>query len=295
MKNNKKRMLVVLLAGCMTMTTGFLSYAADTGVQAIPVSSINNKGIAVASLQEAWESIPEAAAVAVQTQEWYGKALADTDGEADVLAEAQDGSQVTGKIYSDTLISVTEPGESFTKITAGQVSGYVRNELLITGSAAVERANTICPDGAKDNAKTMEQIAAEEEAARAAAEAAAQAEAARIAAEQASARERELLAALIFCEAGNQPYDGQVGVGAVVMNRVRSDIFPGTIEEVIYQSGQFGPAITGKLDRILASGGYTDSCMQAAADALAGANPIGDALYFGNGNYGQLIGDHYFH
>lgn len=291
MNHNKKRMLAMMLAGCMTMTTGFLSYAADGSAQAVPVGNIHNEGITVAPLQEAWESIPEAAKVAAVTQEWHGKALADTDGEADVLAEAQDGSQVTGKIYSDTMISIVEQGESFTKITAGQVSGYVRNELLITGSKAVERAAAVCPDGPKDNAKTMEQIAAEEEAARAAA----QAEAERLAAEQASARDQELLAALIFCEAGNQPYDGQVGVGAVVMNRVRSGIFPDTIEEVIYQSGQFGPAITGKLDRILASGGYTDSSMQAAADALAGANPIGDALYFGNGNYGQLIGDHYFH
>lgn len=295
MNLNKKRMLAMMLAGCMTMTTGFLSYAADGSAQAVPVGNIHHEGITVAPLKEAWESIPEAAKLAAVTQEWYGKALADTDGEADVLAEAQDGSQVTGKIYKDTMIHIVEQGESFTKIAAGQVNGYVRNELLITGNNAVERAKTVCPDGAKDNAKTMEQIAAEAEAERIAAEAAAQAEAERLAAEQASAYEQELLAALIFCEAGNQPYEGQVAVGAVVMNRVRSGIFPGTIEEVIYQSGQFGPAITGKLDRILSSGGYTDSSMQAAADALAGSNPIGEALYFGNGNYGQLIGDHYFH
>ena len=57
-----------------------------------------------------------------------------------------------------------------------------------------------------------------------------------------------MLAALIFCEAGGEPYEGQVAEGAVVMNRVRSGIFPNSITEVIYQSGQFGPAITGKLD-----------------------------------------------
>ncbi len=58
-------------------------------------------------------------------------------------------------------------------------------------------------------------------------------------------RGRKLLAALIYCEAGNQPYEGQVAVGAVVMNRVRSGSYPNTISEVIYQSGQFGPAMTG--------------------------------------------------
>ena len=109
-------------------------------------------------------------------------------------------------------------------------------------------------------------------------------EAARAAREQAVREsEQELLAALIFCEAGNQPYDGQVAVGAVVMNRVRSGSFPNTITDVIYQSGQFTPAMTGWLDSVLASDGYTDSAMQAAADALSGSNPIGDCLYFSTG------------
>ena len=108
-------------------------------------------------------------------------------------------------------------------------------------------------------------------------------------------KDQELLAALIYCEAGNQPYDGQVAVGAVVLNRVKSAVYPDSISEVIYQSGQFGPAITGKLDRILASDGYTETAMQAAADAIAGMNPIGDCLHFGCGNYGIKIGDHYFH
>ena len=101
--------------------------------------------------------------------------------------------------------------------------------------------------------------------------------------------------ALIYCEAGNQPYEGQVAVGAVVMNRVRSGSYPNTISEVIYQSGQFGPAMTGWLDSVLSSGGYTETAMQAAADALAGSNPIGDCLSFGNGNWGIQIGDHFFH
>lgn len=131
---------------------------------------------------------------------------------------------------------------------------------------------------------------AEEQAAQAAALEATQLEAANV-----MAGEQELLAALIYCEAGNQPYEGQVAVGAVVMNRVRSGSYPNTISEVIYQSGQFGPAMTGWLDSVLSSGGYTETAMQAAADALAGSNPIGDCLSFGNGNWGIQIGDHFFH
>lgn len=143
-------------------------------------------------------------------------------------------------------------------------------------------------------AKLEEERRAAEEAERIAREkaeaAAAQAEAA--AAQQA---EKELLASLIFCEAGNQPYEGQVAVGAVVMNRINSSSYPDTMEEVIYQSGQFSPAMSGWLDRVRANQGYTEAAMQAAEDALAGSNPIGDCLYFSVGGYGTRIGDHLFH
>lgn len=112
---------------------------------------------------------------------------------------------------------------------------------------------------------------------------------------QATEEEARLLASIIFCEAGNQPYEGQVAVGAVVINRVRSAVYPNSIAEVIYQSGQFGPAMSGWLDSVYAGGSYTDTAMQAATDALAGSNPIGECLYFGCGNYGMQIGDHFFH
>lgn len=148
---------------------------------------------------------------------------------------------------------------------------------------------------AEEAKRLAEEKAAQEAAAQAEKEAQAQAEQAQVSsAVNASASEQELLAALIFCEAGNQPYDGQVAVGAVVMNRVCSGSFPDTITDVIYQSGQFTPAMTGWLDSVLASDGYTDSAMQAAADALAGSNPIGDCLYFSTGGGGYQLGDHYF-
>ena len=135
-------------------------------------------------------------------------------------------------------------------------------------------------------------------------------EAERIAAEQAEAQrkaeeeaavaqiqeaDKELLASIIFCEAGNQCYEGQVAVGAVIMNRVKSAVYPNSISEVVYQSGQFGPAMTGWLDSVRYSAGYTPSAMQAAIDALSGSNPIGDCLYFDQGGMGYQLGDHYFH
>lgn len=114
-------------------------------------------------------------------------------------------------------------------------------------------------------------------------------------AERKALYDQELLASIIFCEAGNQSYEGQVAVGAVVMNRINSDRFPDTMEDVIYQSGQFVPAMTGWLDTVRSTSGYTDSTMQAAKDAIAGSNPIGDCLFFDQGGYGYQIGAHYFH
>lgn len=106
---------------------------------------------------------------------------------------------------------------------------------------------------------------------------------------------QELLASIIYCEAGNQPYEGQVAVGAVIMNRVKSGGYPNSIEEVIYQSGQFGPAATGWLNRVRSSKGYSQTALQAAVDALNGSNPIGNCLYFDQGGAGMKIGAHYFH
>lgn len=125
-------------------------------------------------------------------------------------------------------------------------------------------------------------------------------EAERIAREQAEKAaalqaEKELMASLIFCEAGNQPYEGQVAVGAVVLNRVKSSVYPNSVSEVIYQSGQFSPAMSGWLDRVRANAGYSESALQAAEDALNGSNPVGDCLYFSTGGYGMQIGDHFFH
>lgn len=59
-----------------------------------------------------------------------------------------------------------------------------------------------------------------------------------------AATDLELLTALIYCEAGNQSYAGQVAVGLVVMNRVNSSSFPNTVREVIYQKGQLTPGYT---------------------------------------------------
>lgn len=106
-----------------------------------------------------------------------------------------------------------------------------------------------------------------------------------------------LLAALIQCEAGGESYEGQVAVGAVVMNRVRSGAYPDSIHGVIYASGQFTPAMSGKLNRVYESGKISESCIKAAQDALAGTSNVGDLTHFrrNNGREGIVIGNHVFY
>lgn len=202
----------------------------------------------------------------------------------DYYAGEETGKEIGVFTVSEKLVNITEKELQHAQEEAAEAE----EERLAAEAAEAVRL-------AAEAAAEAERVAAEE-AARAARAAAAQTvtwtqeEAVAV-----SYSEQELLAALIYCEAGNQPYEGQVAVGAVVMNRVRSGSYPNSISEVIYQSGQFGPAMSGWLDRVLANGGYSDTARQAAADALAGSNPIGDCLYFGCGNYGIQIGDHWFH
>lgn len=106
-----------------------------------------------------------------------------------------------------------------------------------------------------------------------------------------------LLAALIQCEAGSEPYEGQLAVGAVVMNRVRSAAYPDNIYGVIYASGQFTPAMSGKVDSLYVSGKIKDSCIQAAQDAIAGNTNVGSATHFRRNNgtrEGIVIGKQIF-
>ena len=111
----------------------------------------------------------------------------------------------------------------------------------------------------------------------------------------ADADEVRLLAALIYCEAGNQSYEGMVGVGAVVMNRVKSPAYPNTMYSVIYASGQFTPALSGKVARIYESG-PPQLCYQAAMAAINGETTVGNATHFrrNNGRLGYVLGDHVF-
>ena len=116
------------------------------------------------------------------------------------------------------------------------------------------------------------------------------------------------LAAIVYCESGNQCMAGQQAVAIVVMNRVRSGNFPNDIYSVLYQSGQFIPASSGSLNKGLSmydNGTLPQSCIDAANYALAGntsvtynneIRDISDYYFFGRyrNNCRWQIQDHQF-
>ncbi len=86
-----------------------------------------------------------------------------------------------------------------------------------------------------------------------------------------------LLARLIYGEARGEPYTGQVAVGAVVMNRVKSSSFPNSISGVIYQSGAFDAVRDGQINLSPDS-----TSKKAAQDAINGWDPSYGAIYYFN-------------
>lgn len=106
----------------------------------------------------------------------------------------------------------------------------------------------------------------------------------------------ELLSTIIYCEAGSEPYEGQLAVGSVVMNRVASGSFPNSISGVIYQSGQFSPVASGRFAQALAAGSGS-RCRSAAQAVLNGTRTV-SCLFFRRNNGttdGIVIGNHVFY
>lgn len=128
---------------------------------------------------------------------------------------------------------------------------------------------------------------AREEAERKAREEQAKKEAAeKVAASNAAVKEVDdltLMAAIIYCEAGAEPYEAQLAVGAVIMNRLERG-YASTLYGVIFQKGQFTPARNGKLARVIAQGKASASCYEAARAALAGEDNTDGCLRFNDYN-----------
>ena len=225
-------------------------------------------------------------------------ATATTGGLRVRSAASADASVLTAMGEGDQLEvdSDAEVVDGWVAVVVDDTTGYVKAEYV---SVETEYSTAI----------TIEEEEAEEAAA-AAAKAAEEAASASSqtttttttttttnAAVEASYDETTLLAALIQCEAGSESYEGQVAVGAVVMNRVRSSAYPSSIYNVIYQSGQFSPASSGAVAKVAASG-PSATAYAAAQAALSGTDNTGGATSFrraSSGVSGVVIGNHVFY
>ncbi len=87
----------------------------------------------------------------------------------------------------------------------------------------------------------------------------------------------DLLAMVINGEARGESYEGQVAVGAVVLNRVKHPSFPDTLREVVYEKGAFTAVVDGQINKKV-----TESSKKAARAALSGKDPTGGAVFYYN-------------
>lgn len=226
------------------------------------------------------------------------------DEEADQMAA--DVGQTIATINTETLRVRKEPDiESgvWGLVPLGEVFEVVDDSNLEEGWVCIDyegadgfiSSEFVDIDFKIDTGETMEEIKAREEA-----EKKAKLEAERhknYGAILTDADTTLLLAALVQCEAGSEIYEGKLAVAAVVMNRVRSSAYPNSIHGVIYASGQFTPALNGKVNNVYTSGKINSDCIRAAEEAIAGTSNVGSATHFrrNNGRDGIVIGNHVFY
>lgn len=216
----------------------------------------------------------------IQTDGLRVRSSASTEGS--VIAAVSTGMSLTVDTEAD-------PVDGWVAVNYGGESGYVSAEYVTT-ELALGEAVTIEEEQA-------ELAKAAEEAAAAKAAQVSSSGTVQNTAVAASVDDVTLLAALIQCEAGNECYEGQLAVGAVVMNRVKSGGYPGSIYGVIYQAGQFTPAGRGSVASVAANGPKA-SCIQAAQEAINGMDNTGGATSFcraSSGHAGVVIGNHVFY
>lgn len=221
------------------------------------------------------------------------------DTEAEVLtnglrirSEADENASVITAVSEGTTLKVdsgVETDDQWIAVVYGGTTRYVSADYVTT-SLALGEGITIEEEQAE-----LARFA-EEEAAKKAAQVT-EVTTVQNAAVEATVDDVTLLAAIIQCEAGNEVYEGQLAVGAVVMNRVRSGGYPSTVHDVIYQKSQFPPAGAGSVANVAAKG-PKQSCLQAAQEALNGTDNTGGATCFrraSSGHAGVVIGKHVFY
>lgn len=211
-----------------------------------------------------------------------------------VREEPNSLATILGYVSNDDVLTVAAMGDNgWVEITYNDTTGYINGDYL-TVEPMLASGDTVEAIQEKEEAKKQ---AEREEAEKRASEAGF--EMTLVESYEGTISDMELLATIIYCEAGNQSHEGKVAVGNVVINRVNSGSFPNTFEAVIRAPRQFSPVASGKFDRMLGSGRVPENCYVAAQDAMDGISYVGDCLYFKNpkiagAHAGITIGDHVF-
>ena len=94
-----------------------------------------------------------------------------------------------------------------------------------------------------------------------------------------SSSDVELIARAVNGEARGEPYEGQVAVAAVILNRVKHSSFPNSISGVIYQPGAFTAVSDGQINVPIS---HDSTVYKACQDAMNGWDPTGGAIYYFN-------------
>ncbi|MCR5609202.1 MAG: cell wall hydrolase, partial [Lachnospiraceae bacterium] len=236
----------------------------------------------------------------------------NADENADILDQFSTGDKLTVKENLGQWIRVSYDS------TEGYVaSDYVDVATTFNYAMSIERERELEAQRLEEERIRQEKIAAEKAAKKAeeeriAAEKARKAEEerkaqeAREAAKRAAAIQEEEVAvaasssieevddedlmymsAIVYCEAGAEPYEGMLAVASVIMNRVNSSSYPNSIVGVLSQSGQFPPYYGEKFKKAVnwyKNGTLSSSCIKAAKAALNGSNNIGSRKHFNGAN-----------
>lgn len=233
--------------------------------------------------------------------EEYGKTIGTVTGDIiNVRREMDTSSEIIGMLEKDDEVFVTDTSfDGWYKILFNDTwEGYVSAEFM-TVEFKLDTAITI--------EEEMERIAAARKAEQEAAAATSAGNATSVETTQEAPTETSyddayLLACLVSMEAGYEPYEGQLAVANVVLNRLRSGYYGDSISDVIYAKGQF-PSVTGSVMTGYLNNGPLPQAQQAANEALSGVNNIGNYMGFINVKYANyaaydsytIIGNHCFH
>lgn len=223
-----------------------------------------------------------------------GLRVRETPGtDADILDIVGEGEKFNIVEVADDWVAVVFKGN-----TAYLSSEYVSVDYVLGEAVSIEEEQAAIQAAAEEAARQQK---AQQEAAAAAAAKSKVVETVQQSSVAASNDDVYLLACLIHMEAAWEPYEGQLAVANVVLNRLRAG-YGSSISDVIYARGQFSGANSGTLAGILASG-PNQSCINAAVEAFSGVNNIGDYRNFISarsaslGAYSEytIIGNHCFY